>query len=71
MEIDFYFIRERVTNKQLIVSFTIKDQLVDILTKPLSNLRFNHLTFKLNVVQSQVKLKGECKRNNRPADEIT
>ncbi|KAJ4757139.1 hypothetical protein LUZ62_067514 [Rhynchospora pubera] len=51
IEIDYHFVRERVTSKQLCVKFICsKDQLGDVMTKPLSTARFSFLKDKLNVL---------------------
>uniref|UniRef100_A0A0R0GJK6 U-box domain-containing protein n=1 Tax=Glycine max TaxID=3847 RepID=A0A0R0GJK6_SOYBN len=53
MEIDVFFVRERVMSKQLLIyHIPVLDQWVDILTKPLSPTRFELLRGKLNVHRS-------------------
>ena len=50
MEIDVFFIREKILAKQLsIVHIPALDQWADVLTKPLSAARFEVLRDKLNV----------------------
>ncbi|WMV09073.1 hypothetical protein MTR67_002458 [Solanum verrucosum] len=50
VEIDFNFVRDKVARKDLTVQFlSSKDQLVDILTKPLTSSRFELLRSKLNL----------------------
>ena len=50
MEIDVFFVREKILAKQLsIVHILALDQWADILTKPLSTSRFEALKGKLNV----------------------
>jgi len=50
MEIDVFFVREKILVKQLsIVHIPALDQWADILTKPLSASRFEALRDKLNV----------------------
>ncbi|KAJ4818128.1 hypothetical protein LUZ62_030694 [Rhynchospora pubera] len=50
VEIDYHFIREKVQNKELEIKFICsKDQLADIMTKPLTTPRFVLLRDKLNV----------------------
>ena len=50
IELDQFFVRERVANKQLIVKHVASsDQIVDILTKPLTASRFQLLRHKLRV----------------------
>ncbi|XP_019190810.1 PREDICTED: uncharacterized protein LOC109185287 [Ipomoea nil] len=51
VEIDFYFVRDKVAAGDFIVNFvSTKDQLADIFTKPLPAPRFQTLRDKLNVV---------------------
>ena len=50
MEIDVFFVREKVLSKQLLIyHIPALDQWADILTKPLSSARFELLRSKLNV----------------------
>ncbi|KAJ1692595.1 hypothetical protein LUZ63_009293 [Rhynchospora breviuscula] len=52
VEIDYHFIRERVHNKQLVIKFVCsKDQIADIMTKPVTTPRFLLLRDKLTVAQ--------------------
>lgn len=52
VEIDCHFVRERVVSKELSVCFLCsKDQLADILTKPLPTPRFEYLCSKLAVIE--------------------
>jgi len=51
MELDIFFVREKVLQQSLIVHhIPTVDQIVDILTKPLSQARFSALRHKLNVI---------------------
>ncbi|RZB76459.1 Retrovirus-related Pol polyprotein from transposon RE1 [Glycine soja] len=51
MELDIFFVREIVLNKDLVVShIPSQEQVADIMTKPLSTSRFLSLRGKLNVV---------------------
>ena len=50
VELDLFFVREKVISKQLVVQHVPSiDQVADILTKPLSLQFFNRLKGKLNV----------------------
>lgn len=62
MELDIFFLREKVINKSLIVNhLPAQDQIADLLTKPLSSLRFLTLRDKLRVVDKTViaHIRGE------------
>jgi hypothetical protein len=49
ISIDYHFVRERVASKTLVVKFlSSKDQVADILTKPLVPHRFNQLKTNLS-----------------------
>ena len=51
VELDLYFVCDKVARKQIEVKHVpAKDQLADVLTKPLSNSNFPVLRSKLNVV---------------------
>jgi len=59
VEIDIHFVRDYVANRVLNVWFvSTKDQLADILTKPLSSLRFSMLKNKLSVLLNPLLLRG-------------
>lgn len=61
MELDIFFVRERVLSKTLMVSHVpAQDQWPDILTKPLSTTRFTYLRDKLRVFDNTLSLRGEC-----------
>ena len=50
MELDLFFVREKVLSKKLIVQHIPGyDQWADLLTKPLWSARFSFLSSKLNV----------------------
>ena len=56
MEVDVFFVRERVLTKQLIVHHIPGlNQWADALTKSLSPTRFQFLKGKLNVIDSSSK----------------
>jgi hypothetical protein len=59
IEIDYHFVRDRVAKKNLHVRFlSSKDQLADILTKPLPSMRFCLLRNNLNVKPPPLRLRG-------------
>jgi hypothetical protein len=59
IEIYYHFVRDRVAQKSLTVKFlSSKDQLADILTKPLVSTRFAHLRSNLNVCSQPLRLRG-------------
>jgi hypothetical protein len=62
IEIDFHFVRDMVASKALHVRFiSSADQLVDLLTKPISSSRFAVLRTKLNVLSIPLSLRGRVK----------
>ncbi|KAF5451779.1 hypothetical protein F2P56_026853 [Juglans regia] len=62
VEIDCHFVREKVHNKSLDVWFlSSKDQIADVLTKPLVSIHFSHLRDKLNVRSPPLNLQGRDK----------
>jgi len=59
IEIDFHFVRDLVSQKKLNVNFvSSRDQLADLLTKPLSVARFILLCSNLNVRNLPFRLRG-------------
>jgi Reverse transcriptase (RNA-dependent DNA polymerase) len=59
IELDFHFMREKVAAGTIQVRFICsKNQLVDVLTKPLSVTRFNSLKSKFTVANSTLRLRG-------------
>ena len=62
IEIDFHFVHDMVASKSLLVRFvSTRDQLADLLTKPLSSPQFTFLRSKLNVLPIPLDLKGSVK----------
>jgi len=60
MELDIFFVREKVISKDLVVSHVpAQYQWADILTKPLSTSKFLELRDKLRVTDP-ISLRGEC-----------
>jgi histone deacetylase 1/2 len=58
IEVDFHFVRERVSRKQLQIRFiSSKDQIADIFTKPLPLPLYEHCKRNLNLVQP-VEIEG-------------
>lgn len=59
VEIDYHFVREKVANKSLQIHFLAsKDQIADILTKPLASPRFLLLSSKLTVCSQPLACGG-------------
>jgi hypothetical protein len=57
--IDYHFVRDQVTSKNLTVKFlSSKDQIADVLTKPLVAARFQLLISNLNVCPLPSRLRG-------------
>ena len=62
VEIDFHFVRDMVTDGSLVICFlSSKDQLADFFTKPFSSSRFALLQTNLNVLPTQLNLRGSVK----------
>jgi len=60
--LDYHFVRQLVQNVQLQVShISTKDQLTNILTKPLSRLRFTLIRDKMGVIDGNPILRGRNK----------
>jgi hypothetical protein len=59
---DYHFVREQVQANKLQVSHvSTKDQLADILTKPLATSKFVELTSKIKVRNGKFILRGHIK----------
>jgi hypothetical protein len=62
IEVDYHFIREKVLNKDITISFiSTSDQIADVFTKGLSSARFLFLKSKLKVIPSHLCLRGDVK----------
>ncbi|XP_042965972.1 uncharacterized mitochondrial protein AtMg00810-like [Carya illinoinensis] len=65
MDIDYHFVRDKVAAHTLKVSFiSSKDQIADILTKPLVADKFSHLRTSLKVVDTPLDSRGRIKIHN-------
>jgi len=65
-EIDYHFVRDQVADKYLEVRFISgKDQLADVLTKPLPSSRFLQLNFNLNVRVPTSSLRGRIRSSDK------
>jgi hypothetical protein len=68
--IDYHFVWDRVSIKELEVRFISgKDQIADILTKPLISKRFAMLTFNLNVWMPTSSLRGRIRSDKDEASQ--
>jgi len=66
IEIDYHFARDQVADKYLEVRFISgKDQLADVLTKPLPSSRFLQLNFNLNVRVPTSSLRGRIRSSDK------
>lgn len=67
ISLDYNFVREQVqTNKLIVTHVSTKDQLADLLTKPLPTTKFTELMSKIKVVDGTFILRGR----NGPMKEI-
>ena len=66
IELDFHFVRDKVSNKELTVKFiSSRDQLADSLTKPLPPGQFKQVLINLHVRELPSRLRG------RVEDQVT
>jgi hypothetical protein len=64
IEMDYYFIREKVLNRDVLLKFiSTGDQIADIFTRGLSSTRFLFLKSKLMVLSSPISLRGNVNMN--------
>ena len=62
VELDVHYIRDKVVRKELEVRYIpTKEQVADVLTKPLSFPNFNYFRSKLNVTSKPLSLRGDVK----------
>jgi hypothetical protein len=62
VEIDFHFVRDQVAAKTLQILFIpSKEQIADVLTKPIVSNRFQWFCSKLNVHPDPLTLRGNVK----------
>jgi hypothetical protein len=62
--LDYHFVRQLVQNGQVQVShISTRDQLADILTKPLSRTQFTLIRDKMGVTDGNPILRGRDKHN--------
>ena len=65
VEINYHFVREKVSNGSLVVHFTLfESQLVDILNKALPTQRFLALRNRLTIVPRPMILREDVRTNN-------
>uniref|UniRef100_A0A2N9FEJ6 Reverse transcriptase Ty1/copia-type domain-containing protein n=1 Tax=Fagus sylvatica TaxID=28930 RepID=A0A2N9FEJ6_FAGSY len=71
VEIDFHFVRDMVAKKTLNVQFiSSKDQLADLLTKPISSSRFAQFRTKLNILPIPLGLRGHVNDKDKLPQEL-
>ena len=73
IELDVHYIRDKVLNKELEVRYIpTKEQVADVLTKPLSFPKFSYFRSKLNVFGRPLSLRGDVKeaRMHRMVSEV-
>jgi|UniRef100_A0A2N9GUC8 hypothetical protein len=71
VEIDFHFVWDMVAKKTLNVKFICgKDQLADLLTKPISSSHFAQLRTKLNVLPIPLGLRGRVNDKDKPPSQL-
>jgi hypothetical protein len=72
VEIDFHFVRERVADKTIQVLFiSSKDQIADVLTKPIVSTRFKWFCYKLNIGESSLNLWRNDKAQDKAVDRVS
>lgn len=69
ISMDYHFVWEQVQADILQVSHvSTKDQLVDIITKPLATQQFKYLTFKMQVIYVNLLLRGHIRASRQGND---
>ena len=59
ISLDYHFVREQVqVNKLIVTHVSTKDQLADLLTKPLATTKFIEVTSKIKVINGTFILRG-------------
>ena len=59
ISLDYHFVREQVqVNKLIVTHVSTKEQLADLLTKPLATTKFTELTSKIKVINGTFSLRG-------------
>jgi hypothetical protein len=60
IEIRYHYIRDMVQRGALKLQYiSIDEHVVDVLTKPLSRVKFEHFRYKLGIVRKDLPRKGE------------
>jgi hypothetical protein len=68
IEIDYHFVREKVFNRDILISFiSTADQVADVFTEGLSTAWFHFLKSKLKVIPSPINLRGDVKPSDTAA----
>lgn len=71
VELDLYFVREKVLQGQLIMKHIPSgDQIVDVLTRPTSKTTFHVLRSKLNI-KTHSEFEGEIKENSEESIQVS
>ena len=61
IEIDIHYVTDKVLAGELSINYVpSEEQVADIMTKPLSFIKFNYLRAKLNILPCPLSLRGGC-----------